>query len=61
MPQQQQTEIKPTYTRPIICKCGGYAHLIRRAPHPLKLGGVIEIQTFQCYKCRSVTETTVEA
>jgi hypothetical protein len=60
MPQQQQTEFKLGYVPPIICKCGGYAHLIRRAPHPLKLDGVTEIQTFQCYKCRQVTETTIE-
>jgi hypothetical protein len=58
--QQQQPELKPTYVPPITCICGGTAHLIRSAPHPLKLGGRIEIRTFQCYECRRLTETTVK-
>ena len=61
MPQQQQQfELKPTYVRPITCICGGTAYLIRSVRHPLILGGRTEIRTFQCYKCRQLTETTAE-
>ncbi len=61
MPQRQQTALKPTYVRPITCKCGGNAHLVRRRLHPLKSRSGTELRTFQCHKCRDLTEMTVES
>ena len=59
MSLQQQNESKPTYVRPVTRICGGIAHLIRSAPHPLSLGGGgTELRIFQWYNCLRLTETT---
>jgi len=39
------------FIRPVRCiKCGGNAHLIRRAPDPVKEDGS-EVRIFECHEC----------
>jgi len=55
---QTQTEHAPEYLTPIICECGGKAHLISRTT--IKGTGT-ERRVFDCLNCRELIEMVVEA
>jgi hypothetical protein len=54
---QLQTEHAPEYLTPIICECGGKAHLISRI---IIKGTGTERRVFDCLNCRELIEMVVE-
>jgi hypothetical protein len=54
---QTQTELAPEYVTPIICECGGKAHLISRT---IIKGTGTERRVFDCLSCRELIEMVVE-
>jgi hypothetical protein len=55
---QPQSEQAPEHITPIICECGGKAHLISLTTTK---GAGTERRVFDCLNCRKLLEMVVEA
>lgn len=54
-----QTLYRRSLIRRMVCpQCGGEAHLVMRAPHPV-LREEAELRSFECVECLKATEVTV--
>ena len=57
---QQQHTYTPSHIAPILCECGGIAHLMRRTPDNAKGNSYSELRTFECEKCKKTVEVSTD-